>query len=270
MATTFLTKEEIKLKAPAIFANNPASWTSEKYSFMKTEKVIDILDKQGWGVSNVDQRTPIKKYAERSTIKQHLVRFRRYNDMKDVKSVGDEVPEIIVVNSHDGSKPFSFHIGIFRFVCSNGLVVATENFGKQSFIHKSFDEEYVIDVVNKSVKKFDIVFPLINEMKKIELSENEKIAFAKKASKIRWPQKEIQISADDLLIKRRNEDMINNLWTVFNVVQENMMKGQDVHYRYSKNEEFRVRKIKEIKDINKQIEWNKQLWELAQGYVTVK
>src|SRR5699024_11228611 len=50
-----------------------------------------------------------------------ILRLRREGHIN-----GQEVPEIILLNSHDGSSSYQMIPGIFRFVCTNGLVCRSE------------------------------------------------------------------------------------------------------------------------------------------------
>ena len=59
-----------------------------------------------------------------------MVRLRREGANK-----GTEVPEIILLNSHDGSSSYQMIPGMFRFVCTNGLVCGT-SFGEIRVPHK--------------------------------------------------------------------------------------------------------------------------------------
>jgi hypothetical protein len=50
----------------------------------------------------------------------HMVRFRHAEHLSPL-AVGAEVPELVLVNSHDGASAYKFMAGVFRLVCSNGV-----------------------------------------------------------------------------------------------------------------------------------------------------
>ncbi len=65
-------------------------------------------------------------------------------------------------------------------------------------------------------------------MTTIQLNSNEKRLFAESAHALRFndeSETSQALSADKLLSPRRKEDIKDDLFTIFNVVQENLVKG---------------------------------------------
>ena len=62
-----------------------------------------------------------------------------------------------------------------------------------------------------------------------------------------------------LLQPRRIEDTSKDLWTTFNVVQENIIKGG----MYTRGSDGRSRRARAIKSVNEDQRLNKALWILA-------
>ncbi len=50
----------------------------------------------------------------------------------------DAQPQILLTNSHDGKAAFNFRVGIFRLVCSNGLVISDADFGVMSILDATY------------------------------------------------------------------------------------------------------------------------------------
>ena len=48
---------------------------------------------------------------------KHMIRLRHASQIN-----GAEANEIVLLNSHDGTSSYQMLAGMFRFVCSNGLV----------------------------------------------------------------------------------------------------------------------------------------------------
>jgi len=44
--------------------------------------------------------------------------------MFQARGIDSLVPEIVLTNSHDGYASFQLMAGVFKFVCSNGMIVA--------------------------------------------------------------------------------------------------------------------------------------------------
>ena len=81
--------------------------------------------------------------------------------------------------------------------------------------------------------------------------------FAKKACELRTKQ---TVNIMDVLTATRTEDEGNDLWAVFNRVQEKIMGGG---FSYgAKN-----RKSRSIKNFQQDIKLNEQLFELAEAYL---
>jgi hypothetical protein len=104
----------------------------------------------------------------------------------------------------------------------------------------------------------------MNKMKQIEMSQDAAVEFARKAIATRFKEDEIDnISVDinQLLMPTRNEDTGNDLWSVFNVVQEKILEG-DFNYTFG----VKVRKARKIKNFNQDLKINKELFNLALEY----
>jgi len=125
---SYLSKDQVKALAPVAFATEPTSnKVSDKYLHVNTETIIDDLEKLGWKPVTASQRKARK--SDKTTIfSKHMVSFQNPDLMIKGKNGDDAFPRIILTNSHDGFNSFQFRVGIYRLVCSNGLVVADEEF----------------------------------------------------------------------------------------------------------------------------------------------
>ena len=72
----------------------------------------------------------------------------------------------------------------------------------------------------------------------------------------------IKVDLDDLLAPTRKEDMGNDVWSVFNVVQEKLIEGDFEYISGTK-----VRKARKVKNFKQDQKINKELFELALEYV---
>ena len=107
-------------------------------------------------------------------------------DIKIKGSDGDDsFPRIIMTNSHDGMQAFKFSVGIYRLVCSNGLVVADEEFSDFKIKHKGYTFEELRGVVNEAVADLPNRVQVLNEMKNRVLTKEEKGKLALDAMLIR-------------------------------------------------------------------------------------
>jgi len=258
---SYLTKEQIKNSAPLVFADQPTNPdVSGKYLFVNTETIIDDLAKLNWFPVQVAQRKGRK--AEGTIFSKHMVAFQN-PDIKITGSDGDEAyPRILLTNSHDGMQSFRFSVGIFRLVCSNGLVVADEKFNDFRIKHKGYTFDELRDVVAQAVKDLPNKVEVMNQMRNRILTEEEKSKLALDAMLIRagidtleYDQETIQ----EILEPTRKADQGDDLWRVFNVIQEKIINGNF----HAALKGAKVRKVRKIKSFEKDIQVNKDLFKLA-------
>lgn len=258
---SYLTKEQIKNSAPLVFAETPTNPdVSGKYLFVNTETIIDDLAKLNWFPVQVAQRKGRK--AEGTIFSKHMVAFQN-PDIKITGSDGDEAyPRILLTNSHDGMQSFRFSVGIFRLVCSNGLVVADEKFNDFRIKHKGYTFDELRDVVAQAVKDLPNKVEVMNQMRNRILTEEEKSKLALDAMLIRagidtleYDQETIQ----EILEPTRKADQGDDLWRVFNVIQEKIINGNF----HAALKGAKVRKVRKIKSFEKDIQVNKDLFKLA-------
>lgn len=252
-----LTQQDLKRIAPSIFTTQPSYKVSSKYSFIPTTRILEDLNKLGWEPFDASQRK--SRTQKDSMFTKHLIRFRN----KSVGQLGDSIPEIVLTNSHDGRNSFNLHAGLFRLVCSNGLILADTTFDQVKIKHQWYNMDEITKVTNNMIDKIPNIVSNINAMDIKELSEREKRTFAKKAMLTRWPKGNDMLDIDDILQHVRVGDKGNSVWKVYNVVQEKLIKGGLVF----NNHREKVQKLRPIINIDRKIDVNKSLWELAESYV---
>ena len=261
----YLTKDQIRNSSPLVFADAPTNPdVSNRYLFVNTETIIDDLEKLGWLPVQAAQR---KSRKEGSTIfSKHMVAFQNPNIKITSEDGDDAYPRILLTNSHDGMQAFKFSVGIFRLVCSNGLVVADEKFSEFKIKHKGYSFAELRNVVKQAVKDLPNRVQVMNDMKNRILTEDEKRKMALDAMLIRAGVKELQYDEEtltDILEPKRKADEGNDLWRVFNVIQEKITQG-DFHAALTG---AKVRKVRKIKSFEKDLKVNKELFKLATALV---
>ena len=264
---TYMTKEQLKEACPLAFASEPTNPNvSGKYLFVNTETVVDDLDKLGWKPVQAAQR---KDRGNGTIFSKHMVAFQNPDIKIKGKDGDDSFPRIIMTNSHDGMQAFKFSVGIFRLVCSNGLVVADEQFSDFKIKHKGYTFAELRDVINTAVKDLPNKVQVLNDMKSRILTQDEKNKLALDAMLVRAgikldSDKAKKFSYDnetieDILEPKRKEDEGDDLWRVFNVVQEKITQGEF----HAALKGAKVRKVRKIKSFEKDLKVNKDLFQLA-------
>lgn len=268
---SYITKDEIREIAPLVFANAPTNPDlSKKYLFVNTETIIDDLEKLGWLPVQAAQRN---SRVESTIFSKHMIAFQN-PDIKISSEDGDEAyPRILLTNSHDGMQAFKFSVGIFRLVCSNGLVVADEQFSDFKIKHKGYTFSELRKVVKTAVADLPNKVKIMNDMKSRILTQEEKNKLALDAMLIRAGIKPDSDKAkkfnyddetiEDILDPKRDEDKGDDLWRVFNVIQEKITQGEfSAALKGAK-----VRKVRKIKSFEKDIKVNQELFKLATSVI---
>jgi hypothetical protein len=252
-----MSNEEIGRHAPSILADVPHHSRKENYGFVPTTKVIDALRGEGFEVFEVSQRKT--RILDRVPFTKHMVRMRHRN------SFGiNEVPELIFTNSHDGSSSYDLMNGIFRFICSNGLI-AGDIFGSYKVRHMG---DIVADVIEGTYKVMESTKEITNRIdtyKTVNLNWSEQIEFASAARAIVWGVT-APVTSADLLMYRRHEDAGTDMWRVLNRVQENIVRG-GIQGMSANRRRITTRGINSI---NRDVEVNKALWNLADRFALDK
>ena len=262
----FLTDEQIREVCPVAFSTTVSSEVSKHYTHIPTNRVIDDMRKLGWDVIDAKQVAARKKSTGR--FQKHMLVFRNPDLMVKGKDGDDVWPQIIMTNSHDGKNSFTFQAGMYRFVCSNGLVVADQEFGKMKIRHMGYDFETLRETMNKMVEKLPLTVECMNKFKATELSQNQKYDLARKALETRFKVQENQkvdqlykIDLNEFLTPVRKEDAGNDLWSVFNLVQERVVTGDFEYISGAK-----LRKAREIKNFKQDLDVNQKLFEVAKEF----
>ena len=251
---------------------------SNHYSFVPTMNVVNDLRALGYEVVDAKQVKARKKST--NGYQKHLITLEhpKYKlDQVNEVEISDgktetqvtkakEYPQILLTNSHDGGNAFTLSAGIFRLVCSNGLVIKTEDYGSARLVHKGYSFEAVQELVKQFEETVDEVLTRITAMKKVQLTKEQQIEFAKQAALLRFKSKsynedniEKVVNIDDLLNVDRKEDAGDGLYEVFNRVQESLINGK---YTYLGTKD-KPRKARPIKNFKQNIEVNSKLSELA-------
>lgn len=259
MKNQFLTKNEIRSKAPSIFTLQAAPTVSEKYTHIPTEKIIDDMNLLGWEVSDAKEVKARKDVG----FQKHLVIFRN-NDIQITGENGDNVyPQILLTNSHDGKNSFTFTAGLFRLICSNGLVISTQTFENMRIRHMGYSFEELQQTIKQMLERLPLTIEAMNHLAQVELGQEQALDFAKKALKTRFKGEEVEVDLEDLLRPTRKEDEAPTLWNVFNTIQEKLINGG---FTYVNVESTKLRKARKIKNFQQDMKINSELFELAMEY----
>lgn len=268
-----LSEQEIRRRAPSVYAEAPYSEMSQRYVYVPTSQIVAELGKHGW--LPVDAQQARVRKAEKRGFQRHLVRFRQadsFSFSKHTQRVGDTFTEIVLVNSHDGGSSYQLHAGLFRLACANGLIVSDATFEKVAIPHAGRSViDRVIEGTYSVLEAAPRVGASVKEWSAIPLSGPERRLLAETAVDIRWDRDEngkstAPIQPERLLAPRRYGDNHGDLWTTFNVIQENILRG-GVHGRTKSGNRTSTRAVASVSE---NVKLNKALWTMAEEFAKLK
>ena len=266
MTQTFreLSNDQLIHYAPSVGADTPHPEVSERYSFIPTIQVVDLLRDSGW--VPVFAREARANLPARRGFQQHEIRFSR----NDLVLSNQERVDLVLHNSHDRGTAFKLAASVWRMICGNGLMVANEFL---TFKHKhiGFDAEQFIDSARVISESAGTISDKVDEFKVIDLTPDERGIFATASLKLMYDDTdEAPIQPAQLLQERRYDDKGNNLWNTFNVVQENMIKGGLRGGKKDKNGRWKRTTTRQVKSIDKDKRLNEALWHLTEAMADLK
>jgi hypothetical protein len=249
-----LSRDSVQQHAPAVFAPSADVRTSSAYTFISTARVLDGLMQAGFLPVDVRQTRTRRASAMHA---RHAIRLRRRYETVQLR---DSIPELVLINSHDGTTAYHLRVGLFRVVCTNGLIVSLGAFPTFRVPHRG---DVVSDVVQGALvvsERFGSLAERVELMERRALAEGERLQFAQRALALRYPAAiENGMEPRQLLTRRRPEDAGSDLWSTLNVVQENVLRGGLSRWSAA----GRLTRTRAITAIREDVRLNSGLWDIA-------
>lgn len=257
-----LSKDDLRRLAPAIFAEHPSPKVSSKYTFVPTTEVVDTLANKGFYPVRVDVKRSRKE--ENKGFGTHVIRFR-HEDLRETL-VGDSLFELVLKTAHDLTSAFDFSAGLWRLLCSNGLVAPAGQFGAFNVKHVGYANQDVRNGLDQMLNALPALRAVQSEMAATALEQDERLLLAESASSLRWGDKSPLRESAQLLVPRRRGDQGMDLWTTFNVLQENMVRGGIV----ATGTTGRRYRTKQLRNAGESVRLNRELWKLTEHFGKLK
>lgn len=266
-----LTEAQLIRRAPAIFADEAHQSRSDRYAFVPTMPVIRALQQVGY--QPYDASAARVRDEARQGFQKHLVRFRHESNTSGAKG---GIAELVLINSHDGTSSYRMLAGWFEFLCSNGLMTGTKE-AEIRILHKGTQEAVLHDVKDGATAMLDHlqrVHTQREQFLQIELNADEQLAYAKSALETRYEADKVPLAPIQILQPRRREEMAEgrlalpkpDLWSTFNVVQENLVRGGLI----GQNANKQYRRQRAVNGIDQNVNLNRALWTLTEEMAKLK
>lgn len=269
--------DEIAHRAPSVFAEEKHESRSERYVFADTREVLGGLMREGFSIAEVRQGG--SRDESKRGFTKHLLRLRGPGTSAVEPISGDvSIPEIVLLNSHDGTSSYQLMAGLFRMICTNGLI-AGDMFETIRVGHRKGVREDVIEGAFRVIEDFPRMTDGVREMAGVDLSFDERMVFAQAARELRWetpvavPGEEAKtppVEPVALLNAHRSADNRSDLWTTMNRVQENLIRGGQRYRATTSSGRRQNRTVGAVNGIEQDKAINRALWTLAEGMRALK
>lgn len=267
-----LSYEQIATAAPTVFADKPHESRSARFVHIPTADLLSGMAAEGF--LPVAVKVGGSRDAEKRNFTKHMIRFRRHDTLEmRMDKVGDTVPELILVNAHDGTSSYQLQAGLFRLACLNGLVVCDSTVSSLKIGHRGNAMDKVIEgsytVLNDAAR----ALPRAEAMTQITVDAPEAEAFARSALALRFDANELAARkpiVNDILRARRLADNGNSLWQVFNRTQESLLRGGFRYVTETARGEKQIRHARPVNAVSDDLRLNAALWQLAESMAALK
>lgn len=262
--------------------------TTEQYIHIPTTTVIEVLNDHGWQVLSATQSNT--RQPHRNGFQKHAVTLANPNYNYLFTEVG--APRMTLKHAHDGTSALNLMLSLWVKICSNG-VHAYQGVNSARVLHRGFTTAKLETALSKFVLNLSDAATQVKEFRQIQLDPTEQLLLAQSAIELRYDpitdafgepmkprnpdnmfysDKLYPVTPQQMLIRRRGDDNVNNLWGAFNVIQENILERPQVKalsYNAKKNR-FTARTIRPVNAIEANTKLNLGLWALAAKMAELK
>jgi len=267
--------ERMRYLAPAIFADTVKDTLTPRYAQLRTADVLPVLADHGFVPVQAAQKRSRKTSPEHT---QHMVAFAHRDSLIDTYNADAQRGEIILYNSHDGTGSIKLFAGAYRFICSNGIV-AGDGYESRLY-HNQANVNSFEHMLTNTVKRLPVMMEQIEKMRSIQLTRDAQVEMATQSALTRWkwtPEFETEgavikgsystgHTVNSLLVPNRFEDSTAEAWTVYNRIQENVIRGGALIKSITdKNPEGVYRKSRAINSVAENVRVNRELWDIAEN-----
>ena len=266
----FLNADKIQELAPAVYTETKNPERSNRYAHINTAQAITILADHGYQVTQAAQ---VRNRTQAATLYgQHMIAL---SNPDIAPGDGEGRPEIVLYNSGDGKSALRMFAGFYRFICSNGIV-AGNGFEVKAAHYQTTAGKFE-EMIKTAGERLPVMYDNVTRLKAFEVPYQAEIRLAEQAMKLRWNEYPAPIMQSDIkpgtyaagstavgLLKiKRSEDLQPNAWTIFNKIQEGLIRGGPEVISVTKNNPGgSYRKSKALGSVASSLKVNRNLWDM--------
>lgn len=208
--------------------------------YIPTRDVVEKLQNEGWRINGVDEQRDKKT---RKITHNYVQMTHPDFSIKNNKGKDEAFSSVLIKNNCAGSHPLQMSLGAFRMVCSNGAIRFVEDAETEKIKHTEVNYKDLDRFVHSLNSKAQDVMAELNTWKQKNMTLEQIQELAYNAARLRYNEDDERFDPNALLRVNRVEDEGNDVWTVFNRIQENLTH--------------------DVKDKQTDIWLNQQLYDLA-------
>jgi hypothetical protein len=226
---------------------------SPRYGFVSTASLLESFLARGFELAAASEAAV--RNPERRGFQRHFISLR-HPQLPRVSP--DAEPRLVLINSHDGRGALSIMFGAFRFICSNGLLVATSDIQGVNLRHSMNAADIAARASAKLADWLPSLAQRIASMRDRQLTDRERQWFAQRAMQLRYGTRS-PFDSTLLLQPKRGEDEGSDLWTALNVLQEYLIGGGVAYNIRQRNMNMRA-----LTSLQRIVSLNQGLWAFAE------
>lgn len=246
--------------------SNKHDTKSNRFQSIQPSKIAEVLLDHGFDLATL--KTGIAKSLERQDYQTTVATYRS-RDQFELKGMHFDL-KFKIPHLYGALQAY---LGIFRLVCKNGLV-AGHNYQTLSVKHLGNPYEILNAEIPRLVAQRDAMVAEISAMQNTELSQSEMILLAAAIAEARLKpiSNVVKFESTNLLVAGRHEDVQTDLFTVFNVIQENLLR-KGLQYQFNSFDSngvtiLRNATSRRIKDTSvAAIDLNQAIWDVASNFI---
>jgi hypothetical protein len=222
-------------------------------------------------VKAVQGKTKVEGKAD---FTKHMIRFRQAGEVVQARRIGGLYPEVVIVNSHDGTSAYKGMAGLLRLVCLNGMLTSDREVTSFTVPHKGDIVGKVIEGSFEVIEQARLAMKTADNWAGVTPNRDERQIMAEAAHMLRFGDSEGNVTTPiqpaALLAPRRREDTEATLWNTHNVIQENAIRGGLTAMGRDTNNRPRRTTTRPVTGIDGDVKINRALWLISERMAELK
>lgn len=202
--------------------------TTDKYKSISSIDMIESFNDVGYEVREIQK--PLARNKENLPFNKHIIRLVKQGETFQRQ----ETPEIVIINNNNNRGKLKVMLGIFRMICSNGIILG-DSFFNQNVRHDNNFLPNLHTALSSADDNYHRIGHIISELKNIDLPNSyytyEQFIMNEVVRPMLLRPNTEHLTIEDHFNPLRYEDNSKDAWTQFNKLQERIIRGGISYHR---------------------------------------